>query len=71
MNLLKFLIFINKYIIMKPTKEQIFGIIRHGLTFIGGVLVMNGLINEGMSQELIGGLMTFIGTIWSVFDKKK
>jgi hypothetical protein len=32
---------------------------------------MNGLVDESMSQELIGGLITFIGTIWSVFDKKK
>lgn len=55
---------------MKLTKEQILGITRHGLTFVGGVLVTLGLLNEGMVSELIGGIMTLVGGVWSVAIKK-
>lgn len=53
------------------TSKQVQGIIRHALTFIGGVLVTKGLIDEGVAAEITGGLMTLIGTIWSVIDKNK
>jgi len=56
---------------MKLTKEQIQGIIRHGLTFVGGVLVTLGLLNEGMASEIIGGVMTLVGSVWSVAVKNK
>lgn len=52
-------------------KEQILGIIRHTLTFAGGVLVTKGLIDEGMVTELSGSAMTLIGGIWSIIDKSK
>lgn len=55
---------------MELTKEQILGIIRHGLTFVGGILVIRGYIDETIVAEIIGGLMTLVGTIWSVFSKK-
>lgn len=54
---------------MKLTKEQVLGIIRHTLTFVGGVLVTKGLIEEGMVQEIIGGVISLTGTIWSVIAK--
>jgi hypothetical protein len=50
-------------------KEQILGLIRHSLTFIGGIYVMRGLIQEQLAQEIVGGLLTAIGGIWSVIDK--
>ena len=56
---------------MKLTKEQILGITRHALTFIGGIVVMKGLIDEATLTEIIGGLITLTGTIWSVIDKNK
>ena len=56
---------------MKLTKEQIMGIIRHGLTFVGGILVMKGLIDETLSQEIIGSVITLVGLVWSVVDKNK
>jgi hypothetical protein len=56
---------------MKLTKEQIIGIIRHGLTFVGGILIMKGLVDESTSQELIGGIITLVGTVWSIIDKNK
>ena len=56
---------------MKLTKEQILGIVRHALTFIGGIVVMKGLIDEATLTEIIGGLITLTGTIWSVIEKNK
>lgn len=55
---------------MKLTKEQIMGIIRHGLTFVGGIFIMKGLTDEPMVSEIIGGVMTLTGAIWSIVDKK-
>lgn len=54
---------------MKLTKEQILGIIRHALTFVGGIVVMKGLTDEATVTEIIGGVMTLTGTIWSIVDK--
>jgi len=54
---------------MKLTKEQILGIVRHGLTFIGGILIARGLIDESTATEIVGGLITLTGTIWSVLEK--
>jgi hypothetical protein len=52
-------------------KEQLLGVIRHVLTFIGGVLITNGLANEALSQELVGATITLIGGIWSIVEKNK
>lgn len=51
------------------TKEQILGVVRHLLTFFGGILVTKGLIDETIVTEVIGGLSTLIGAIWSFIDK--
>jgi len=55
---------------MKLSKDQIFGIIRHTLTFVGGFLVMKGLVDETMVTEIVGGVMGLAGTIWSYIEKK-
>jgi len=51
-------------------KEQILGIVRHSLTFVGGFLVMKGFTDETMVNEIVGATMTLIGGIWSIIDKK-
>lgn len=51
------------------TKEQILGVVRHLLTFFGGILVTKGLIDETIVTEVIGGLSTLIGAIWSFIAK--
>jgi len=51
-------------------KEQVLGLIRHSLTFIGGIVVANGVITESMSADAIGAVMTLIGIIWSVASNK-
>jgi len=55
----------------KMTKEKILGIIRHTLTFVGGVLVMRGITDESMVNELSGATITLVGGIWSIIAKRK
>ena len=52
-------------------KEQILGILRHSLTFLGGLLVMKGLEDETTATEIIGGIVTLVGTVWSIVEKVK
>lgn len=51
------------------TKEQILGVVRHLLTFFGGILVTKGLIDETIVTEVIGGISTLIGAVWSFIAK--
>jgi hypothetical protein len=50
--------------------EQIKGLIRHVLTFVGGIAVAKGFFDESSINEVIGAVMTIIGTVWSVASKK-
>lgn len=52
-------------------KEIILGVLRHVLTFAGGILVAKGLLEQGVLAEIIGGVMTVVGGIWSIIDKTK
>jgi uncharacterized membrane protein YphA (DoxX/SURF4 family) len=52
-------------------KEQLLGILRHVLTFVGGILVARGLATDVLSNELIGAAMTLVGGIWSIISKNK
>ncbi len=52
-------------------KEQVLGIVRHTLTFFGGLWVMKGIIDESIVTEIVGGVVTTIGGIWSIVDKTK
>lgn len=51
--------------------DQVLGIIRHGLTFVGGILVMKGLVDETVVTEIIGSVVGLVGAIWSVVAKTK
>ena len=51
-------------------KEKVLGLVRHALTFIGGIAIAKGLFDESLVVEVIGGLMTLIGSIWSIASKK-
>jgi hypothetical protein len=53
------------------SKDQILGVVRHALTFIGGFLVVKGYLDEGLLNEVIGGVIALAGTIWSIIDKNK
>ncbi len=52
-------------------KEQVLGIVRHGLTFFGGVLLTKGLVDEQLWSEISGSLITLIGGVWSIVIKSK
>ena len=62
-------IYTKKQITMNLSKEQLLGLVRHALTFVGGLLIMNGLVSETMISELSGAIMTLVGGIWSVVNK--
>lgn len=55
---------------MKLSKEQLMGIVRHTLTFVGGLLIAKGVIDDATLVELIGGATTLAGAIWSIVAKK-
>lgn len=55
---------------MKLTKEQVLGIMRHVLTFVGGILVVRGYLNQDLLTELTAGLLTSTGAIWSILSKR-
>jgi len=46
------------------------GLLRHGLTMLGGVLIAKGLATDGQVNEIIGAVVTVAGIIWSLIDKK-
>lgn len=54
---------------MKLTKEQVLGIVRHTLTFVGGIVVAKGLVDGTLVTEIIGGVLTLTGAIWSIVAK--
>ena len=51
-------------------QEKVLGILRHALTFVGGLIVTKGLIDESLYLELSGAILTIIGGVWSVLSKK-
>lgn len=52
------------------TKEKWFSVIRHTLTFVGGILVLKGTIDESTLQQVVSGIMTLTGVVWGILDKK-
>lgn len=60
-----------KYFIMKLTKDQLMGIVRHVITFVGGILVTKGLIDDSILTEIVGGSVALSGAIWSIVSKNK
>lgn len=57
-------------------RAKIAGIIRHLLTFGGGMAVTMGFLDEEaaasiQTEQFVGGLATLIGLIWSIFSPAK
>jgi hypothetical protein len=59
-----------KKLIYKIMNDKVAGLIRHGLTFIGGYLVTDGIIDESTLTEVVGAIITLVGFIWSWKAKK-
>jgi len=55
---------------MKITKEQFLGIVRHGLTFVGAILIAKGLVDNVQWYEITGAAVSLVSVVWSVLDKK-
>jgi len=55
---------------LKLTPEQWAGIVRHTITFVGGVLLTTGVITAELWAEISGAVLGLAGTIWSIVDKK-
>ena len=53
------------------TKEQLEGLLRHTLTFVGGILVVKGYLDETAWAEISGAAISLAGALWSVLSKKK
>jgi hypothetical protein len=54
---------------MRKKKKLLLALIRHVLTFLGGALVVND-IDSGLVNEAVGGILTTVGAVWSISDKK-
>jgi len=55
----------------KITKQQWLGLIRHLLSFIGGILITQGIIDEMVYTEISGALITVVAGIWSIIEKSQ
>jgi hypothetical protein len=55
---------------MKLTKPQLLGLVRHALSFIGGILIAYSIINPGVMAVLLGSASTITSVIWSIIQKK-
>lgn len=52
------------------SREQVLGILRHVLTFGGGLLIAKGLVDDTAWSEISGSVLTLVGTVWSVVSKR-
>ena len=52
-------------------KEQIFGLVRHALTIVGGALVAKGYLAEEGLDEVYGSIMALLGVVWSYAAKRE
>ena len=51
---------------LKLTKEQVLGILRHTFTFVGGFLLMKGIVTEAAWELVTGSALTLVGGVWSI-----
>lgn len=49
----------------------VLGILRHGLTLAGGVLVARGYGNDETVQQIVGGLVSAASVGWMAWDKRR
>lgn len=54
----------------KVMQAAVIGLIRHALTTFGGGLVTNGTLADSDFQAAVGALMTLVGIVWSVIEKR-
>jgi len=52
-------------------KDQFLGVVRHVVTFIGGVLVARGKLDMGSVETIVGFITTVTGLIFSFIAPEK
>ena len=52
------------------SKEAILGIVRHILTFGGGFVAERGLASGEEVTTAVAALVTLVGLVWSVLNKR-
>jgi hypothetical protein len=50
---------------------KIFGIVRHILTFGGGIVVAKGYIDEQTMLQIVAAIVSLAGVVWSVNSPEK
>lgn len=50
-------------------KPILAGMVRHGLTALGGILVTDGVIQQGEMTGFVGAGMVIAGVAWSWYQK--
>ena len=53
------------------SKDAILGIVRHILTFGGGVMTQAGIASDDQITTGVSAIVTLVGLVWSVLNKKK
>jgi hypothetical protein len=52
-------------------KEQVLGVVRHILTFGGGIVVSRGMLDEATMTAVVGAVITIGGALWSILAPEK
>jgi hypothetical protein len=53
------------------SREQLLGFVRHIITFVGGMLVTRGKLDEGQLEAISGVIITIVGLIFSFSAPEK
>ena len=51
--------------------EKLYDFIRTILTFLGGIFITKGYIDEETLMEVVGAVMTLLGVVWIYIKKNK
>lgn len=52
-------------------KVTVMALVRHAMTFAGGVLISAGIFDAGTIEQLTGAIVTIAGALWSLYEKSQ
>lgn len=58
------------YVLDLVNSDEFDGLVRHGLTTVGGGLVANGVLTTTQWQTVSGAIVIVVGVIWSFASKR-
>lgn len=50
-------------------QDSILGLVRHGLTSVGGAFIGKGVVTGDQLEVIVAGVVTLLGVLWSLWDK--